>query len=169
MNQKTIPPFGIWEPMEQFYEQKLKQANEIYLAFNWALSQQFMHTDDTLTLILLIFIVSFSFVPWQIKNEKNQPTQQIIWPFSRLFMYAKGNQKLNSRSTVLPKKGVQNKFLLEYMSLIRDLKGWISHTLQTPPLETQILCSTLSICPFHVDTFTWITYSWKLSFQIASL
>lgn len=29
MNQKTILPVGIREPMEHFYEQKLIQANEI--------------------------------------------------------------------------------------------------------------------------------------------
>lgn len=64
-----------------------------------------MYADDTHTLILLIFIMSFTFVPWQIKCEKKTTTQQIVWPFSRLFMYPKGNQKPNSRSAVLPKKG----------------------------------------------------------------
>lgn len=46
------------------------------MAFKWAFSQQFMHTDDTHTPILLIFTMSFIFTPWQIESEKN-PTQQI--------------------------------------------------------------------------------------------
>lgn len=46
------------------------------MAFNWAFSQQFMHTGDTHTSILLIFTMSFIFTPWQIESEKN-PTQQI--------------------------------------------------------------------------------------------
>lgn len=70
MNQKTIPPFSIRELMEQFYEQKWIQANEIYLAFDWTLSS--LCTYDTHTLILPLSIIGFTFVPWQIKSLKKK-------------------------------------------------------------------------------------------------
>lgn len=87
MNQKTIPPFSIRELMEQFYEQKWIQANEIYLAFDWTLSS--LCTYDTHTLILPLSIIGFTFVPWQIKSLKK--SQSMVWPFNRLFTCTKGN------------------------------------------------------------------------------
>lgn len=49
------------------------QANVIKMAFNWAFSQQFMHIGDTHTPILLIFVMNFTFTPWQIESEKKPP------------------------------------------------------------------------------------------------
>lgn len=65
------------------------QANVIKMAFNWAFSQQFMHTGGTHTPILLIFIMNFTFTPWQIESEK-KPHPTNSWPFSRLFKCTEG-------------------------------------------------------------------------------
>lgn len=163
MNQKTIPPFSIQELMEQFYEQKWIQ--EWDLSGIWLNTQQLMH-NDTHALILLLSIIRFTFVPWQIKSLKK--SQSTVWPFNRLFTYTKGNQKPRSRSTALPKNAVQNKFHPGYVPLIRDSKSWITHTWQTPTLETQIPCSTLFQHLFTSHTHLYAD-SWKLSFQIALL
>lgn len=56
------------------------------MAFNWVFSQQFMHTGDTHTPILLIVIMSSIFTPWQIESEKN-PTQQIAGLLAGCFVH----------------------------------------------------------------------------------
>lgn len=128
-----------------------------------------MYADDTHTLILLIFIMSFTFVLRQIKCEKNPAPNKSFGLLAGCLCTLKGIRRLTQGQLCCQKKAVQKKSHLDYMSLVRDLKGWMTHTLQTPTLETQSLCSTPSICPFYIDTFTWITYSQKLSFQIALL